>query len=158
MRQFAAVVMPCLRGREIVHSFGRMTKSSIATELFADPIANYPAATVACFDPTTGELPRRRLDEARTIAYLEKLAAASAPALLIAASTGHGHLRTVEELEQWFRTAARAKLRGTVLTALLRPEDGPDANRRLSALLADLSYTVTFVRPGRDLSPRATTA
>ena len=82
----------------------------IVDQLLADPIANYPAATVACFDPTTGGLPRRSLDEERTVAFLEKLAAAGAPALLIAASTGHGHLRTVEELEQWFRVAARAQL------------------------------------------------
>src|SRR5437868_4244125 len=126
-------------------------------QLLADPIANYPAATVACFDPTTGDLPRRMLDESRTVAYLEKLAAAGAPAVLIAASTGHGHLRTVEELEQWFRVAARAKLGRTMLTALLRPEDGAEANRRLAALLAALGYTVAFVRPGRDLSPQAAT-
>ena len=30
----------------------------------------------------------------------------------------------MEELEQWFRVAARAKLKDAVLTALLRPEDG----------------------------------
>src|SRR5262245_1420144 len=101
--------------------------------LLADPIANYPAAAVACFDPTTGPLPRRVLDEDRTIAFLEKLAVAGIPAVLIAASTGHGHLRTVEELEQWFRVAAKARLGTTLLTALLRPEDGADVNRRLSS-------------------------
>ena len=31
------------------------------------------------------------------------------PAVLIAASTGHGHVRTVPELEQWYRVAARAR-------------------------------------------------
>jgi dihydrodipicolinate synthase/N-acetylneuraminate lyase len=127
-----------------------------ADELIRDPIANYPAATVACFDPTRGELPRRELDEARTVAYLERLAAAGAPAVLIAASTGQGHLRTVEELEQWFRVAARASLGGTMLTALLRPEDGAAANRRLADLLGRLGYAVAFVRPGSDLSPQAT--
>ena len=81
--------------------------SAMLESLLADPIANYPAATVACFDPTTGDLPRRALDEARTVAFLEKLGDAGAPAVLIAASTGHGHARTVEELEQWFRVAAR---------------------------------------------------
>ena len=45
-----------------------MNQSSIVEQLVADPIANYPAATVACFDPTAGELPRRRLDEDRTVA------------------------------------------------------------------------------------------
>jgi dihydrodipicolinate synthase/N-acetylneuraminate lyase len=87
--------------------------------------------------------------------FLEKLAAAGAPAVLIAASTGHGHLRTVEELEQWFRVAARARLVNTILTALLRPEDGDEANVRLASLLAELGYAVAFVRPGRDLPPAA---
>ena len=123
--------------------------------LAADPILGYPAATVACFDPTTGDRPRRSLDEGRTVAFLERLAAAGAPALLIAASTGHGHARTVEELEQWFRVAAQARLESTVLTALLRPEDGADVNTRLANLLAELGYAVAFVRPGRDLAPGA---
>lgn len=129
---------------------------TIIDSLLADPIAHYPSATVACFDPTTGNLPRRTLDEARTVAFLEKLAAAGAPALLIAASTGHGHLRSAEELEQWFRIAASARLGSTVLTALLRPEDGPEVNRRFADLLAELGYAVVFVRPGRDLQPDAT--
>src|SRR5688572_23323400 len=110
--------------------------SGIAEKLLADPIVNYPAATVACFDPTTGDLPRRSLDEERTVAFLERLAGAGAPALLIAASTGHGHLRTAEELQQWFRVAARARLNETVLTALLRPEDGADVNHHFVKLLA----------------------
>lgn len=135
-----------------------MSTNALAKAIILDPITNYPAATVACFDPTTGGLPRRSLDEERTIAYLEKLAAAGAPALLIAASTGHGHLRTVEELERWFRVAASAKLGATVLTALLRPEDGADANNQLARLLAELGYAVSFVRPGRDLAPQASTA
>jgi dihydrodipicolinate synthase/N-acetylneuraminate lyase len=130
-----------------------MTAPATIEGLFADPIANYPAATVACFDPTTGGLPRRTLDEQRTVAYLERLACAGAPALLIAASTGHGHLRTVEELEQWFRVAAGANVGSTLLTALLRPEDGADANRRLVTLLAELKFALVFVRPGRDLAP-----
>jgi dihydrodipicolinate synthase/N-acetylneuraminate lyase len=126
-----------------------------ADRLVADPIGNYPRATVACFDPTTGDLPRRRLDENRTIAFLEKLAGAGAPAVLIAASTGHGHVRTVEELAEWYRVAARAQFGKTLLTALLRPEDGAHANRSLTRLLAELGYAVAFVRPGRDLSPAA---
>src|SRR5689334_8114759 len=133
-----------------------MATATTAHDLIRDPIESYPAATVACFDPTRGELPRRALDEARTVAYLEKLAAAGAPAVLIAASTGHGHVRTVEELEQWFRVAAQARLGGTMLTALLRPEDGGEANRRLAARLAELKYAVGFVRPGRELPPQAT--
>jgi dihydrodipicolinate synthase/N-acetylneuraminate lyase len=128
-----------------------MEQASFINQLLADPIDHYPAATVACFDPTTGALPRRRLDEELTVAFLEKLATAGAPAVLIAASTGHGHARTVEELEEWYRAAARAKLGGTVLTALLRPEDGAEVNQRLAVLLAELGYSIAFVRPGRGL-------
>ena len=122
-----------------------------ATELLADPIGSYPVATVACFDPTTGDLPRRKLDVPRTKRFLEALSVAGAPAVLIAASTGHGHVRTVSELEEWFRVAAEAKLGGTMLSALLRPEDGAEANSRLVSLLAELKYPVIFIRPGTDL-------
>lgn len=130
-----------------------MTAASKTTieRILSDPLSEYPVATVACFDPTTGELPRRRLAEHRTQNYLERLAAAGAPALLIAASTGHGHLRTVPELEAWYQTASEARLGNCVLTALLRPEDGEEANRRLSDLLAELGYAVAYVRPGRGL-------
>lgn len=125
-------------------------------ELLADPIGTYPSATVACFDPTTGDLPRRILDHDRTVAFLEKLADLAVPALLIGASTGQGHLRTVDELEEWFRCAAAADLKDTVKMALLRPEDGERANRRLVGLLHDLGYPVVFVRPGTDLPDDAT--
>jgi dihydrodipicolinate synthase/N-acetylneuraminate lyase len=130
-------------------------RTQAAKRLVEDPISAFPAATVACFDPTSGHLPRRKLDEYRTVAYLERLAAAGAPALLIGASTGHGHVRTVPELEQWFRVAARATRGQTVLTALLRPEDGPQINFRLANILADDGYVAAFVRPGNDLSPMA---
>jgi len=125
--------------------------TSTASHIIGNPLKNFPQATVACFDPTSGGLPRRSLDEERTVVYLEKLAAAGAPALLIGASTGHGHLRTPDELEAWFRAAARARLGNSVLTALLRPEDGPEANHRLAATLAELNYAAAFVRPGTGL-------
>lgn len=123
--------------------------------LLRDPVAHYPPATVACFDPTCGELPRRKLDAQRTVAFLEKLAEAGAPALLIGASTGQGHLRTVEELKEWFQVAATARRRKAMLIALLRPEDGPHVQRDLARLLAEHGYDVAFVRPGRDLPPGA---
>lgn len=119
--------------------------------LLDDPIARYPSATVACFDPTSGSLPRRKLDRARTIAYLEKLAAAGAPAVLIAASTGQGHLRTVEELSEWFTVAAEAQLGSAQRMALLRPEDGQAANERLLDQLRELNYPIVFFRPGTNL-------
>ncbi|HZL89495.1 MAG TPA: dihydrodipicolinate synthase family protein [Pirellulaceae bacterium] len=133
-------------------------RSSDITELVRDPIGVYPQATVACFDPTSGELPRRRLDESRTVQFLEALARAGAPALLIGASTGHGHLRTPAELAQWFRVAAKAQVGNCLRTALLRPEDGPDENARLLDLLAELSYPVVFVRPGTNLGKNASDA
>ncbi len=115
-------------------------------------------ATVACFDPTTGDLPRRRLDLTRQVAFLERLASSGAPAVLIAASTGQGHVRSVEELEEWFQCAGQANLGPTVKIALLRPEDGPNANDRLLQAVADSGYPIVFVRPGTNLpgdaSPR----
>lgn len=123
--------------------------------LVADPIGRYPSATVACFDATIGDLPRRQLDVARNIQFLERLAYYGAPAVLIAASTGHGHARTPDELREWFQVAARASLGRTVKTALLRPEDGASANDGLLDELARLDYPVIFVRPGRDLPATA---
>jgi dihydrodipicolinate synthase/N-acetylneuraminate lyase len=126
-----------------------------SADIIRDPIACYPEATVACFDPTCGELPRRQLDQVRTITYLEKLAAAGVPAALVASSTGQGHLRTVAELETWFRCAARAETAEMLLFALLRPEDGLAASERLLDMLSELNYPVVFLRPGTDLPPHA---
>jgi dihydrodipicolinate synthase/N-acetylneuraminate lyase len=125
-------------------------------QLLADPITHYPLATVACFDPTTGELPRRRLDHPRLQQFLERLAAAGAPAVLIAASTGHGHLRTVDELAEWFVAAAKANLPNCLKTALLRPEDGEQANAKLVEVLAANDYRVVYLRPGNNLAKDAT--
>jgi len=124
-------------------------------ELIEDPVGRYPQATVAGFDPTCGDLPRRRLDEALTREYLQRLAAAGAPAVLVASSTGQGHLRSVLELEAWFRCAAAADIGNMLPLALLRPEDGMDANTRLMVLLAELGYPVVFLRPGTDLPANA---
>lgn len=129
--------------------------SITAQSLLSNPLANYPQATVACFDPTTGDLPRRRLDDYLCVSFLERLSGAGAAALLIAASTGHGHLRTTKEMMQWTRVAAKAKLGSTMLSLLLRPEDGEAANRELVAAAAELGYSVVFVRPGRDLPATA---
>lgn len=130
-----------------------MTMTSV--KILQDPVGRYPHATVACFDPTRGELPRRELDESRTVAFLERLAALEVPGVLIASSTGQGHLRTVDELEEWFRCAARANLRDTVPMGLLRPEDGREANARLLDVLVECEYPVAFFRPGTDLSAHA---
>lgn len=126
-----------------------------SAELIEDPIGRYPRATVACFDPTRGELPRRSLDAPRTVAFLERLAALGVEAVLIASSTGQGHLRTVDELETWFRCAAQADTGKMLCMALLRPEDGDTANVRMLDLLATLGFPVVFLRPGTDLPPTA---
>lgn len=126
-----------------------------SAELIADPVGRYPGATIACFDPTCGELPRRRLDEDRTVELLERFAALNVPAVLIASSTGQGHLRSVEELEAWLRCAARAEAGEMMRIALLRPEDGLETNHRLLDLLAESGYPVVFLRPGTDLPPDA---
>ena len=70
-----------------------------SAQLLDDPIANYPPATVACFDPTCGALPRRKFDELRNAAFLQRLAAAGTASVVIGSSTGHGHQRTTAELE-----------------------------------------------------------
>ncbi|MEX0936467.1 MAG: dihydrodipicolinate synthase family protein [Pirellulales bacterium] len=120
-----------------------------------DSPGEFPLATVACFDPTTSGLPRRHLDDAANREFLSRLAAAGAQSLLIAASTGHGHLRTVDELEAWFRSSAKADIGGAVLMALLRPEDRPEDNARLLRTLAELHYAAVFIRPGTNLKPTA---
>jgi dihydrodipicolinate synthase/N-acetylneuraminate lyase len=154
IRQFGDI-WPTARPRRIIAKMTtppKITATEItAQEIIANPLARYPAATVACFDATMGPLPRRQLAPEHNKVFLERLAAAGVPAVLIAASTGHGHLRTVAELEEWFRDSAAAQLGGTVKMALLRPEDGIATNVRLLGLLAELDYPVVFVRPGRDL-------
>ncbi|MCC9607158.1 hypothetical protein LOC68_14240 [Blastopirellula sp. JC732] len=119
--------------------------------LIANPIGAYPAATVACFDPTRGDLPRRQLDPERLVAYLENLSHAGAGAVLLAASTGQGHLRTVDELAEWFAAAGNAKVGPMVKMALLRPEDGEEANARLLDILVEQEIPVVFIRPGTNL-------
>ncbi len=136
-----------------------LSHSAIVKSLIQDPIANYPSATVACFDPTTGDLPRRRLDHDRTRQFLTALIAigrsfreanSDRQALLIGASTGQGHLRTTAELEEWFRVAAEVDWQDVLKVALLRPEDGSE-NDRLLDVLAELKYAVVFARPGTNL-------
>jgi dihydrodipicolinate synthase/N-acetylneuraminate lyase len=129
--------------------------SSTVQSLIQDPIGNYPFSTVACFDATTGALPRRQLDHDRMGEFLVRIDTYRPDALLIGASTGQGHLRTFEELEEWFRVAAAAKASDrnkfrALLAALVRPEDG-SANDHLLNVLAELGYPIIFVRPGTNL-------
>lgn len=126
-----------------------------SAELLNNSIATYPKSTVACFDPTIGDLPRRELNADATIEFLERLATAGAEAVLIAASTGHGHVRTVDELRRWFEIASQANLAGAMRMALLRPEDALGDNQLLVSDLHDLAYDVVFVRPGSNLPQNA---
>ena len=112
---------------------------------------NYPDATVACFDPTWGDLPRRSLDHVRLQQFLQNLGEAGAESVLIAASTGQGHLRNIRELEEFLQVAAEVAPPTVQRMALLRPEDGFDTNVRLLDLLKQLAYDVVFLRPGTDL-------
>jgi len=125
--------------------------------LLEDPVGNVPAATVACVDPTAGDLPRRRLDETRLQSYLERLNQAGAPAVLMGASTGQGHLRTVQELAQWFTAAAQANTPDMMLSALLRPEDESVENQQLVNLLKESGYSIVYIRPGTNLPRYAIT-
>lgn len=125
--------------------------------LLKNPIEYYPQATVAAFDPTCGDLPRRQLDETRTRMFLERLAQAGADAALIASSTGQGHLRRVSELERWFRCAASAETGAMRLIGLLRPEDGVEACENLMDVLCESGYPIVFFRPGNDLPANADT-
>lgn len=131
---------------------------SLVTALLADPIANYPSATVALFDATCAELPRRKLDGVRNRRYIEQLTALGVPGILIGASTGHGHLRTPSELDEWMAASAEADWRTTVKMVLLRPEDPAPAQTQLVRRAAECGYAVVFVRPGTNLPRDASDA
>jgi len=129
----------------------KKVKSISRAAMLANPIANYPRDTVACFDPVMGNLPRRKLDEAKLVAYLNKVAKNGAGAVLIAASAGGGHLRTVDELNDWFKASAKAKLGKTMKCGLLRPEDGIENNKRLVQTMKESGFDVGFIRVGTNL-------
>lgn len=119
---------------------------SIRKQIVSDPIRYYPSATVACFDPTDGDLPRRKLDSERTATFMQRLASEAVPAVLIGASTGQGHLRTEVELLEWMKLVQQIDMGGTHRIALLRPEDSLTANQKLIEEIR-LTYPVAFIRP-----------
>ncbi len=82
---------------------------------------------------------------------MQKLCSAGAESVLIAASTGQGHLRTVEELREFFDVAAKLSPPTLQRMGLLRPEDGVDINVELLQSLKQLDYAVAFLRPGSNL-------
>lgn len=129
------------------------------SRLLADPLKNYPDATVAAFDPTTGDLPRRKLDHSLLQKMLGQYGQLQIPAVLLAASTGAGHLRTPTELSEWFAAAQKADVGAMLLTVLLRPEDGLQlCCQLLDELAASGNVPVVFFRPGNNLPPDASDA
>lgn len=96
-------------------------------------------------------MPRRELDDDMLVKYLEKLAENDAGAVLIAASAGGGHLRTVDELDHWYRASAKANVGTTVKVGLLRPEDTREDNLRLIKTMKESGFECGFIRPGTDL-------
>lgn len=123
-----------------------------------DPIQNYPPATVACFDPMRGSLPRRELDHDLLGRFLARLDRAGADGLLIGASTGQGHLRSGEELSDWFKAAGEANLERAILMGLVRPEDGEAQLHAHAQIMAEAGYRVGFVRPGSGMGSSADAA
>lgn len=131
-----------------------MTQTSKSQSQFT--LETYPQATVACFDATCGDLPRRNLDPQANNQFLQRLSQLGVDAVLIGASTGQGHLRTPAELNEWFKSTKDADLGTTKKIALLRPEDGPDWHAQHVQTLVESGFEIAFVRPGTNLEASAT--
>jgi dihydrodipicolinate synthase/N-acetylneuraminate lyase len=127
----------------------------IRRALLEDPLRNMPAWTVALLDPTTGDLPRRKIDEPATRHYVEAIAHAGAPGVLWASSTGWGHKRTLSEIMQWLEIGSRVQLGKTNSQALLRIEDSLDENRTLLQALQNWNYAMVWTRRGSTLAADA---
>jgi dihydrodipicolinate synthase/N-acetylneuraminate lyase len=123
----------------------------IRRALLEDPLRNMPAWTVALLDPTTGEMPRRKIDELATRHYVEAIAHAGAPGVLWASSTGWGHKRTFAEIMQWLEIGSQVQLGKTISQALLRIEDPLDDNRALLQALQGWNYAIVWTRRGATL-------
>ena len=127
----------------------------IRKAVLSDPIRHMPPWTVALLDPTTGDLPRRRLDRAGLERYTQAISDAGAPGVLVSSSTGWGHVRTFDEHREVLKAVGRIPLEGTVKQALLRIEDPVSDNVRLIQELHGWGYGVLWTRRGRNLSPGA---
>jgi hypothetical protein len=124
-------------------------------KIISDPIKNVPAWTVAAFDPTTGELPRRQLDKKGIRIYLQALARVGAPGVLLASSTGWGHARTWEEHVETLIACGQIQLQQCIKQALLRIEDPLDKNIELLGKLRSMDYGIIWTRKGSMLPPEA---
>jgi dihydrodipicolinate synthase/N-acetylneuraminate lyase len=132
------------------------SSEEIRKAILSDPIRAMPPWTVALFDPTTGDLPRRTLDRTGLELYSRAIVQAGAPGVLVSSSTGWGHVRTFEEHRETLKTVGRTVLEGTVKQALLRIEDPLIDNIRLIRELKDWDYGILWTRRGRNLPPEAT--
>jgi len=132
-----------------------MNINEIRRKLISDPIHTVPAWTVAAFDPTEGDLPRRNLHVARMGQYLNRLAEAGAKGVLLAASTGWGHARNFEEHRETLLKAGKIELDGCLKQALFRIEDPLDQNQALLKEVAELDYGIVWTRRGSELPETA---
>ncbi len=124
-------------------------------KIVSDPVKYMPTWTVALFDPTTGELPRRRIDVEGTKQYARAIANAGAPGVLVAASTGWGHKRNLEEHWKTLEIFGQADLGSTIKQALIRIEDPIDFNIELIGELKKWGYSVVWTRRGTNIKPAA---
>lgn len=125
--------------------------NSIIKSIINHPVENVPAWTVALFDPTTGELPRRKLDEQKSKDYLKAIAQAGAPGVLLAASTGWGHARNFSEHRHTLAVAGEVSLHNCVKQALIRIEDPLEDNIKLINELKSWNYGMVWTRRGSNL-------
>ncbi|MFW5759740.1 MAG: hypothetical protein ACOCXH_02025 [Cyclobacteriaceae bacterium] len=125
--------------------------NSIIKSIINHPVENVPAWTVALFDPTTGDLPRRELDEQKTKDYMQAIAQAGAPGVLLAASTGWGHARDFAEHRHTLAVAGEVPLNNCIKQALIRIEDPLEDNINLINDLKSWEYGMVWTRRGSDL-------
>jgi dihydrodipicolinate synthase/N-acetylneuraminate lyase len=124
-------------------------------QIVADPVKYMPSWTVALFDPTTGDLPRRNLDVEGTLRYAKAISDAGAPGILVAASTGWGHRRNLEEHRETLEVYGKADIGSTIKQALIRIEDPIEFNIELIDDLKKWGYSVVWTRRGTDTKPAA---
>jgi dihydrodipicolinate synthase/N-acetylneuraminate lyase len=127
----------------------------IVDQIVSDPVRYMPTWTVALFDPTTGDLPRRKLDVEGAIKYARAISHAGAPGVLVAASTGWGHKRNLEEHRETLEVYGKADLGSTIKQALIRIEDPIEFNIELINDLKKWGYSVIWTRRGTDVKPAA---
>lgn len=119
--------------------------------IITHPVEMVPSWTVALFDPTTGDLPRRKLDEDKSKLYMQAIAKAGAPGVLLAASTGWGHARNFVEHRHTLAVGGEAELGPCIKQALIRIEDPLEENKKLIQELKDWGYGMVWTRRGSNL-------